>query len=58
MEVCLPSTKLADYTMHNRNVLLLDVVDYHLADLCFLEEVAVPEEEKVASLEGGLHGAG
>ena len=44
--------------MHNRNVLLLDVVDYHLADLCFLEEVAVPEEEKVASLEGGLHGAG
>ena len=42
--------------MYNRYILPLDVVDDDLADLGLF--VAVPEEEEVAALKGGFHGAG
>jgi hypothetical protein len=42
----------------NRNVLALHVVHDDFADVGLGHEVAVPEEEQVAALEGGFHAAG
>lgn len=44
--------------MHNGYVLAPDVIDHNLADVRVLYEVSVPQEEEVASLEGGFHAAG
>lgn len=42
--------------MHNWNILAPHIIHHHLPDLGF--HAAVPQEEEVAALEGGLHGAG
>lgn len=44
--------------MDNRNVLVLDIVYDNFANIGLAEKVSVPKEEEVATLEGGLHGAG
>lgn len=41
--------------MNNRYVLILDIVDHNLADICLLQPVPVPQEEEIAALEGRLH---
>lgn len=43
--------------MDNGNVLVLDIVDHHLAHARILDEVSVPEHEEIPALEGRLHGA-
>lgn len=47
--------KLAHYSVHDGNILILDVVDNNLADRGFAEQLAVPQEEQVASLERRFH---
>lgn len=42
--------------MDNGNVLALDFVDNDLANVGFLDQVAVPQEKEIASLKGRLHG--
>lgn len=44
--------------MDNGDILALDIVHHDLADGRLGEQVAVPEEEQVAALKGGLHAAG
>lgn len=43
--------------MNNRNIFALDVIDDHLTDRCFAEKFSVPQDEKIAALECGLHAA-
>lgn len=49
--------ELADDAVHDGYVLVPHVVDDDLADGGLGGEVPVPEEEEVAPLEGGFHGA-
>lgn len=44
--------------MHNGNVLVLDVVDHHFTHFGLSQEVSVPEEEEIPTLEGWFHGSG
>ena len=50
--------ELAHDAMHDGYVLPLDVVDYDIADVGLGYQVAIPQEQEVAALEGGFHGPG
>lgn len=53
-----PIAKLAHNSVHNGNVLVLDIVDHHLSNVRLPQKVSVPEEEQVATLKGRFHGSG
>lgn len=43
-------------SMNNGNLLILHIVDNNIANRGFGKQLAVPEQEQIASLEGWLHG--
>lgn len=53
-----PATKLAHHSVHDGDVLALNLIDHHLADAGLAEQIAVRQQEQVSALEGRLHGAG
>lgn len=53
-----PGAEPADDAVDDGDVLVADVVHDDLAHVGLGQQVPVPEEEEVATLEGGLHGSG
>lgn len=41
--------------MHNRNILILDLIHHNLSNV--QRRLRIPEEEEISALKSGLHGA-
>lgn len=50
-----PLTKLPHHSMHNRNILILNLIHHDFSNV--QRRLRIPEEEEISALESGLHGA-
>lgn len=54
----IPCAELPHDAMHNRNILILDVINHHLPNPGLARPVAVPQQQQITALERRLHGSG
>jgi hypothetical protein len=53
-----PLSVFPDDTVDNGNVLILHIVYDNLSDRGILQQITIPQEQQISSLEGGLHRSG
>jgi hypothetical protein len=41
--------------MHNWNILPRNIIHHHFANIRFGQQIPIPEEQKIAALEGRFH---